>query len=218
MARPPEDGQGGTAAVLARSAGSTRTPKATRSRSCCTARTSARRIIRASTCRRTTTLYRQSRMLPDGAERNALYRRMAELVAAYNPWALRVYPIENTLCSRGCAATRSTRTGSIRGSTLASTTRNWPRADAVDHVAVNATGGSRESAGRGLFALPRASARGVRLLQSRRTMTHVQPMTPSTHFFADSRRRAHSRAWLAHGMVRGIGVGAGIGRRGDLIL
>ena len=42
-------------------------------------------------------LYRQSRMLPDGAERNRLYRKMSELVAAYNPWALHVYPIENTL-------------------------------------------------------------------------------------------------------------------------
>jgi ABC-type transport system substrate-binding protein len=42
-------------------------------------------------------LYRQSRMLPDGAERNRIYRRMAELVAAYDPWALNVYTIENTL-------------------------------------------------------------------------------------------------------------------------
>ena len=42
-------------------------------------------------------LYRESRMLPDGAERNRLYRRMSELVAAYNPWALHVYPVENTL-------------------------------------------------------------------------------------------------------------------------
>jgi peptide/nickel transport system substrate-binding protein len=42
-------------------------------------------------------LYRRSRTLPDGAERNGLYRRMSELVAAYNPWALNVYPIENTL-------------------------------------------------------------------------------------------------------------------------
>ncbi|MEO8537134.1 MAG: ABC transporter substrate-binding protein [Betaproteobacteria bacterium] len=42
-------------------------------------------------------LYRQSRTLPDGAERNRLYRRMSELVAAYNPWALHVYPVETTL-------------------------------------------------------------------------------------------------------------------------
>jgi len=42
-------------------------------------------------------LYRKSRTLPDGAERNQLYRRMSELVAAYNPWALHVYPVETTL-------------------------------------------------------------------------------------------------------------------------
>jgi ABC-type transport system substrate-binding protein len=42
-------------------------------------------------------LYRQSRMLPDGAERNRLYRKMSELVAAYNPWALHVYTVETTL-------------------------------------------------------------------------------------------------------------------------
>ena len=42
-------------------------------------------------------LYRQSRTLPDGAERNRLYRRMSELVAAYNPWVLHVYTVETTL-------------------------------------------------------------------------------------------------------------------------
>jgi len=42
-------------------------------------------------------LYRKSKRLPDGPERNALYRKMAELVAAYNPWDLGVYRIENTL-------------------------------------------------------------------------------------------------------------------------
>ncbi|MEO5700847.1 MAG: ABC transporter substrate-binding protein [Casimicrobiaceae bacterium] len=42
-------------------------------------------------------LYRESRLLPDGPQRNVLYRRMAEIVAAYNPWELGVYPIENTL-------------------------------------------------------------------------------------------------------------------------
>ena len=42
-------------------------------------------------------LYRKSRTLPDGAERNALYRRMSELVAAYNPWELGIYTVENTL-------------------------------------------------------------------------------------------------------------------------
>ena len=42
-------------------------------------------------------LYRESRVLPDGPKRNALYRRMSEVVAAYNPWELGVYTIENTL-------------------------------------------------------------------------------------------------------------------------
>ncbi|MFO1282745.1 MAG: ABC transporter substrate-binding protein [Burkholderiales bacterium] len=42
-------------------------------------------------------LYRRSKRLPDGPERNALYARMARLVAAYAPWDLGVYRIENTL-------------------------------------------------------------------------------------------------------------------------
>jgi oligopeptide transport system substrate-binding protein len=42
-------------------------------------------------------LYRKSKRVPDGPERNALYRKMAELVAAYNPWDLGVYRIESTL-------------------------------------------------------------------------------------------------------------------------
>jgi oligopeptide transport system substrate-binding protein len=42
-------------------------------------------------------LYRQSRRLPDGPERNRVYRKMSELVAAYDPWWLGVYTIENTL-------------------------------------------------------------------------------------------------------------------------
>jgi ABC-type transport system substrate-binding protein len=42
-------------------------------------------------------LYRRSRTLPDGPERNRLYRRMAELVAAYTPWVLGVYSVESTL-------------------------------------------------------------------------------------------------------------------------
>src|SRR6202165_1580552 len=42
-------------------------------------------------------LYRASRRLPDGPERNKIYRRMSVLVAAYNPWWLGVYTIENTL-------------------------------------------------------------------------------------------------------------------------
>jgi ABC-type transport system substrate-binding protein len=42
-------------------------------------------------------LYRKTKRVPDSPERNALYRKMAELVAAYNPWDLGVYRIENTL-------------------------------------------------------------------------------------------------------------------------
>jgi len=42
-------------------------------------------------------LYRKTKRLPDGPERDALYRKMAGLVAAYNPWDLGVYRIENTL-------------------------------------------------------------------------------------------------------------------------
>ncbi len=42
-------------------------------------------------------LYRASRRLPDSPERNKIYRRMSELVAAYNPWWLGIYTIENTL-------------------------------------------------------------------------------------------------------------------------
>ena len=42
-------------------------------------------------------LYRASRRLPDGPDRNKIYRRMSEIVAAYNPWWLGFYTIENTL-------------------------------------------------------------------------------------------------------------------------
>ncbi len=42
-------------------------------------------------------LYRQSKRIPDGPERSALYRKMATIVAAYNPWDLGVYRYENTL-------------------------------------------------------------------------------------------------------------------------
>ena len=42
-------------------------------------------------------LYRQSRQLPDGPPRNEVYRKMSTLVAAYNPWWLGVYTMENTL-------------------------------------------------------------------------------------------------------------------------
>jgi ABC-type transport system substrate-binding protein len=42
-------------------------------------------------------LYRQTRRLPDGNERNKLFARMAEITAAFNPWDFGVYRIESTL-------------------------------------------------------------------------------------------------------------------------
>ena len=42
-------------------------------------------------------LYRQSKRIPDGPERTALYRKMASIIAAYTPWDMGVYRYENTL-------------------------------------------------------------------------------------------------------------------------
>ena len=42
-------------------------------------------------------LYRQSKRIPDSPERNAIYRKMALIIAAYNPWDLGVYRYENTV-------------------------------------------------------------------------------------------------------------------------
>jgi len=42
-------------------------------------------------------LYRKSRTLPDGPERNRLYRRMSEIESAYTPWVLNVFTVESTL-------------------------------------------------------------------------------------------------------------------------
>ncbi|HEX4883734.1 MAG TPA: ABC transporter substrate-binding protein [Casimicrobiaceae bacterium] len=42
-------------------------------------------------------LYLRTKRIPAGPERTALYRKMAELVNAYNPWDLGVWRIENTL-------------------------------------------------------------------------------------------------------------------------
>ena len=42
-------------------------------------------------------LYRKSRTLPDGPERDRLYRRMSEIMASYDPLNLAVYPVDNTL-------------------------------------------------------------------------------------------------------------------------
>ena len=73
--------------------------------------------------------------------------------------AARVHGRERRCCSRGCAATRSTRTGSIRGTTSASTSAQLAaRADRRrSTLSRKCDRRTRESAGRGLFALPRAS-------------------------------------------------------------
>jgi ABC-type transport system substrate-binding protein len=42
-------------------------------------------------------LYRKSKRIPDSPERDRLYARMAQIVAAYAPWDLGVYNYENTL-------------------------------------------------------------------------------------------------------------------------
>jgi ABC-type transport system substrate-binding protein len=42
-------------------------------------------------------LYEQSRRLPEGRERTALYRKMNELVQTYAPWVLGDYPYGNVL-------------------------------------------------------------------------------------------------------------------------
>jgi oligopeptide transport system substrate-binding protein len=42
-------------------------------------------------------LYQQSKRVPPGPARDALYKKMAEVSAAYTPWDLGVYRIENTL-------------------------------------------------------------------------------------------------------------------------
>jgi oligopeptide transport system substrate-binding protein len=42
-------------------------------------------------------LYRQSKRVPDGPARTAIYARMAKIIAAYTPWDLGVWRWENTL-------------------------------------------------------------------------------------------------------------------------
>jgi ABC-type transport system substrate-binding protein len=42
-------------------------------------------------------LYRKSKRVPHGPERQKLYAKMDEIVAAYNPWDFGVYRYENTL-------------------------------------------------------------------------------------------------------------------------
>ena len=45
-------------------------------------------------------LFEESRRLPDSAERTLLFNRMTELVVAYVPWRVTVYPITDTLAHR----------------------------------------------------------------------------------------------------------------------
>ena len=42
-------------------------------------------------------LYRKSRRIPEGAERDALYAKMTEIVAAYSPWCTQAFRISNTV-------------------------------------------------------------------------------------------------------------------------
>jgi ABC-type transport system substrate-binding protein len=42
-------------------------------------------------------LYAQAHMLPDGEERNALFRKLNELIAGYAPWIVNHYPFRNEL-------------------------------------------------------------------------------------------------------------------------
>ena len=75
-------------------------------------------------------LYRASRR-PDGPERNKLYRRMSELVAAYTRGGSASTRSRTRSSSRGCWVTRSTPIGSIRGSISTSTLPgSKPRASA----------------------------------------------------------------------------------------
>ena len=42
-------------------------------------------------------IYEAARRLPDGKERDGLYRKLSELVVAYAPWIMMDYPYENTV-------------------------------------------------------------------------------------------------------------------------
>ena len=52
---------------------------------------------RASSCRRSTTIYERMLDLPDGPERAALFRKASELVVAYMPYRIHVHRIYNDL-------------------------------------------------------------------------------------------------------------------------
>jgi len=79
------------------------------------AATSARRTTRDCGCRNTTgctnrrtrcptlrlpeydRLYEQAHALPDGPARNAIYRKLNDIIANYAPWILADYPYRNDL-------------------------------------------------------------------------------------------------------------------------
>ena len=42
-------------------------------------------------------IYARTKRIPDGPERSAMYRALAEQIAALNPWDLGVWRVENTL-------------------------------------------------------------------------------------------------------------------------
>ena len=42
-------------------------------------------------------IYRKSRRIPEGAERDALYAKMTEIVGAYSPWCTQAFRISNTV-------------------------------------------------------------------------------------------------------------------------
>ena len=42
-------------------------------------------------------LYRKSRRLSEGAERDALYAKMTEMIGAYSPWCMKSFRISNTV-------------------------------------------------------------------------------------------------------------------------
>ena len=46
-------------------------------------------------------LYRKSRQIPEGVERDALYAKMTEIVATYSPWCTQVFRISNTVVAPG---------------------------------------------------------------------------------------------------------------------
>ena len=71
--------------------------RATRSCSFCTAKNIGQSNYSRFALPEYDELYRKTKKIPAGPERNALYRKMTDIVDAQNPWDLGVYQIENTL-------------------------------------------------------------------------------------------------------------------------